>query len=302
MVTQAYDPADDGSIDRVLAFLTQSGELFDVLRIVDPVARKVLERVSAGAPPSPFPCRGFWSGEDTCRDCLSARAFRENRRLSRMLFHKGSMYLSTAIPFQTGGRGIVVEMLRDLTGSLVAASGDSIDAAELQVLFEQADHASSIDALTGLLDRNSVEVRLPRELDRAHSTRYPLSLILISLDGFTRLRSRHGDDFCDTLLRAVGDMLQKSMRLEQDWVARSGEESFLVVMRNTGNAGVQTVAERIRSRISRLDLPQAGMAVPVTASVAIHIEMPTSPTEGPLLPLLEKRVQTAGSEGGDRVV
>ena len=81
-------------------------------------------------------------------------------------------------------RRIVVELLRNLTGSLVAASGDSIDAVELQSLFDQADHASSMDALTGLLDRNSVDVRLPRELDRAHSTRYPLSLILISLDGF----------------------------------------------------------------------------------------------------------------------
>ena len=302
MATQAYDPADDGSIDRILAFMAQSGELFDVMRIVDPVARKVMERVSTGAEPSPFPCKGFWSGEDTCRDCLAARAFRENRRLSRMVFHKGSMYLSSAIPFQTGGRGIVVELLRNLTGSLVAASGDSIDATELQALFDQADHASSMDALTGLLDRNSVDVRLPRELERAHSTRYPLSLILISLDGFARLRSRHGDEFCDTLLRAVGEMLQKSMRVEQDWVARFSEDSFLVVMRNTGNAGVQTVAERIRGRISRLEIPQNGLSVSVTASVAIHIEMPTSPTEGPLLPLLEKKVQAAGSEGGDRVV
>jgi diguanylate cyclase (GGDEF)-like protein len=302
MSTKAYDPADEGSIDRVLAFMAQSGELFDVMRIVDPVARKVLERVSTGAAPSPFPCNGFWSGEDTCRDCLAARAFRENRRLSRMLFHKGTMYLSSAIPFQTGGRGIVVELLHNLTGNLVAASGDSIDATELQSLFDQADHASTIDALTGLLDRNSVEVRLPRELDRAHSTRYPLSLVLISIDGFARLRSRHGDAFCDAVLRVAGEMLQRSMRVEQDWVARSSENSFLVVMRNTGNAGVQTVAERIRGRITRLEIPKDGMTVPVTASVAIHIEVPTCPTEGLLLPLLEKKVLAAESEGGDRVV
>jgi len=295
------EPADRETVERFLGALTRSGEMYDLLRIVDPVARKVTENCASSAPP-PTRCQGFWSSGPACPDCLSSRAFRENRRFDRIEFHRGKIYQHVAVPLSMGGRGVVVELLKDLTGSLVTTGGSQVEAGELQALFDQIERGTSTDPLTGLLDRSSVDVRLPRELSRARSTRYPLSLLLVGVDGLLRIRTRCGDAVADEALLAVSGLLSASMRSEQDWVARTSDDAFLVVMRNTGHSGLHTVAERLRVRIGRIEVQHEGRLVPLSASLAVHIEMPTQPTQGPLLPILEKKVKEAGFEGGDRVV
>ncbi len=296
------EPADQETVDRVLGILAQGGEMYDVLRIVDPVAHKVTEHVADRATPPPYRCQGFWSPEPACPDCLTSRAFRENRRMNRIRFHKGRIYLNVAIPVPVGGRGVVVELLKDLTGSLVTMGGNNVEAGELQTLFDQIEMGASTDPLTGLLDRRTLDIRLPRELARARSTRYPLSLVLLSIDDLVPIRSRYGEVVADEAVLAVAELLKASMRSEQDWVARSADGMFLVVMRNTGHSGLHTVAERLRVRTGRIGIQHAGHSVPVSASLAVHIEMPTQPSNGPLLQILEKKVQEAGFAGGDRIV
>jgi two-component system, cell cycle response regulator len=301
MAAQSFEPEENGTIDRIIDLLDKKGELYDVLRVVDPVARRVTERVAEDGVAPPYPCRGFWSGEETCRNCLAAQAFRDNARLDRLEFHRGRIWLASAIPLQTGGKGIVVETLRDMTGTLVAQGGARIDAGELQALLDQVETGSTLDSSTGLLDRRAIDVRLPRELARARSTRYPLSLVLVAVDGYARLKARHGEAFATEAARLVGAALKTSMRSEQDWVARAAEETFLVVMRNTGHAGLRTVAERLRERVAALVAEKDGARESLTASFALHIEMPAQPTEGPILALLERKLLAAVLAGGDRI-
>ena len=301
MSTDSFDLEAADNVNYIMNLMAQSGDLFDIVRVVDPVAQKVNEHRNVEGTKYPNQCYGFWSEQSTCRDCISAKAFHGNRMMIKMEYHQNRVYMISAVPLQMEGRCVVVELIKNISESMPAVSGEPD---EMRALFDQADQFSIHDEPTGLYNRLFIDGQIPREISRARATRYPLSMLLVAIDDFPRLVSRYGAPMGDAVLRSMGEMLKNSMRKESDWVARYDGESFLVVMRNTPPEGAHTVAERLHARIGRAEFLFEEKKVPITASLAVYTDVPGP---GPYdmaspLPPLANRVYAAGIAGGNRVV
>ena len=128
-------------------------------------------------------------------------------------------------------------------------------------LYEQTKMLSLHDPLTGLANRNLMNVELDNEFARAKRTGGPFSLIMLDLDYFKNYNDKYGHATGDRLLVDIASLILQEVR-EVDLAARYGGEEFLLIMPDTDLEQARKVAERIRKATeSSTFLITAGSAV-----------------------------------------
>ena len=87
------------------------------------------------------------------------------------------------------------------------------------------------DTLTNLPNRLLFADRLEHSIDRSARHRESLALLLVDMDDFKLVNDSFGHDAGDKLIKAVGDLLSRSLR-RADTVARLGGDEFAVIVEN----------------------------------------------------------------------
>jgi diguanylate cyclase len=126
---------------------------------------------------------------------------------------------------------------------------------------------SSIDGLSGLLNRTNWEAVVAAEFQRCRRIGHPSALVMIDIDHFKAINDRHGHLVGDAVIRSIARILRGALRLH-DVPGRYGGEEFGVVLPGTDIQGATLLAERIRTRIESAVLHSA-TAARTTASLGV---------------------------------
>jgi diguanylate cyclase (GGDEF)-like protein len=132
-------------------------------------------------------------------------------------------------------------------------------------LFAEMEQQALTDALTGCYNRRSFDMQLERDLHLATRMRQPISLVMVDLDYFKSINDRAGHNTGDKALRLVAEVLRTELRAVDTGVRLGGDE-FAVILPQANREGALLVAERLRARIERLEVPGYGG---MTASLGI---------------------------------
>jgi diguanylate cyclase (GGDEF)-like protein len=82
----------------------------------------------------------------------------------------------------------------------------------------------------------------------------PLALLMIDLDNFKRCNDTNGHQTGDTLLKSVGDVIKKSIRITAyDEGFRCGGDEFAVLLHNFSPSGFVVVAERMQHEFDKVE-------------------------------------------------
>jgi diguanylate cyclase len=159
------------------------------------------------------------------------------------------------------------------------------------------------DVLTSLPNRHIFKEHLTHSLKRALRLGYSLSIMLIDIDHLRDINLRHGHEIGDTVLIEVAKILKSSVR-EIDMPARWGGEEMVAVLHETDAEGAAVVAERVRHRISTLEItdPKEGKPIKVTATLTVaSYPLHSSEPQGLLEAALEALI-TAKDKGCNTVL
>ncbi|MDQ3805387.1 MAG: sensor domain-containing diguanylate cyclase, partial [Acidobacteriota bacterium] len=121
-------------------------------------------------------------------------------------------------------------------------------------LFQQTQQMALTDALTGCFNRRFFEIQLERDLHLATRMRQPVSLIMLDIDHFKGVNDTHGHEAGDAALRQIASALREEVR-GVDTAARYGGEEFAIILPQANLEGALVVAERLRARIEREEMP-----------------------------------------------
>lgn len=152
------------------------------------------------------------------------------------------------------------------------------------------------DALTGLQDRHGFLGVLRRQVVFANDRKNILALIVLDIDGFSRLNATHGFEFGDHVLQHLAAQLRAVARTH-DYAARIGGDRFALLLPRVMNSGHAELAVQKLQRL--LDVPfQHGehqVRVGATVGVALCPQHATHPDY--LLRLAEKALASARDAG-----
>jgi len=146
---------------------------------------------------------------------------------------------------------------------------------ELEEACRTLEQVSRTDALTGLANRRSRDLRLAAEWDRAARIGSTLAVIAIDVDRFKRYNDTHGHAAGDRCLGAVAALLQDATRGAIDLACRHGGEEFMLILPDIDGHAAASTAERVRARIAAgTGDPALGLPERVTVSLGVALAVP----------------------------
>jgi diguanylate cyclase (GGDEF)-like protein/putative nucleotidyltransferase with HDIG domain len=95
--------------------------------------------------------------------------------------------------------------------------------------FEQTEHESHTDPLTGMPNRRSLDRQLEAGLARAIRSGTHGSVVVLDLDRLKEINDTYGHEAGDRALRVVGNVLRSTVR-QNDLCARFAGDEFIVVL------------------------------------------------------------------------
>lgn len=126
-----------------------------------------------------------------------------------------------------------------------------------------------IDEMTGLYNKVYFIERVRDDMLRSERYGWPLSLLVLSIDQFDKIRADYGPIIGDNIAVTVADMVRKFAR-NTDIVGREDIAKFAILLPGTAGAGAETIAERLHRRItSHLFSTKSGQPIQVTCSLGL---------------------------------
>lgn len=222
-----------------------------------------------------------------------------------------------SVPIKIEDRIIGVLNLSDKT------SGEVFNEEDLKLIQSFATHAAIVmernvfynkteelkkltitDHLTGLLNRRYLYERLKDEVARSERHGYPLSLLMLDLDGFKYCNDTFGHLFGDKTLKVIAETILNTVR-SMDIVARYGGDEFMVILPETAESLAIDIAERLRNNVAKkvvLTQDTAGTGPrTLTTSIGIACYPEHGETVELLLENVDKALYRAKNKGKNRI-
>lgn len=250
-------------------------KMYDVVRLIDPIRKRVIEYRSNGLEQTSEICYSYWVNGQICENCISMRAYREQKSFIKLEHSPEAVILVTALPIDSAREPVVLELFKNATDTMMIGSGEYNKG---EVLFNAVQDMSDMivrDELTSLYNRRFIDERLPADIVTAVTKQKPLSLIFIDIDNMKSTNDTFGHPAGDKLLKCASKIIQRSIRSETDWVARYGGDEFVVCLNNAGKEAAFRVCKQIENDFSKVVLSIEDVEITVKASLGA-ITMPKS--------------------------
>lgn len=172
------------------------------------------------------------------------------------------------IPLTLGERGMAIFAVKFGAGrpwthkdrSLFEAAARSVRTAQEHRDYLRAVEAAAFtDALTGLGNRRAFDRDLEASLNSARRHGYPVSVLMLDLDGLKQVNDTQGHERGDALLRGFARALHTTLRRE-DRIYRLGGDEYAAILEHTPSS--EGTFSAIRNRVAQAIAELRGSGFP----------------------------------------
>jgi diguanylate cyclase (GGDEF)-like protein len=174
----------------------------------------------------------------------------------------------------------------------------------LMINYRMADDLrklASTDALTGLLNRGSLEQAVGRMSALSATAGETHSIMMIDVDHFKNINDRYGHPAGDQVLRRLAVLMQAMIR-RGDHLGRYGGEEFCISLPSTGEAEAAAMAERLRQRYFDMRIEWGGQELRGSLSIGVADSRLAGAELSMLVTAADQALYQAKREGRNRVV
>lgn len=157
------------------------------------------------------------------------------------------------------------------------------------------------DALTGALNRRSLEQEAVRLSARCTRTGDSLAIMMIDVDHFKSINDRYGHQTGDEVLRRLAAVAQKTIRSD-DYFARYGGEEFCILLPSTIEKDAWILADRLRQIYAAMVMEFGGEILRSTISIGVADSTHAGLEFTALVAAADQAMYRAKQEGRNRVM
>ncbi|MBU0596100.1 sensor domain-containing diguanylate cyclase [Candidatus Bipolaricaulota bacterium] len=162
--------------------------------------------------------------------------------------------------------------VRDGEGTILSYEGTLQDITEEKLYEEKLVYMARHDPLTGLFNRHTLAEILEREVSRAQRYQHPIGVLMIDVNRFKEVNDRYGHALGDEVLKAVAEVLCRSVR-DSDVVVRYVGDEFLVLLIET-DGETDVVRERMIQDMAEASRTATLLDLPISLAIGTAHWMP----------------------------
>jgi diguanylate cyclase (GGDEF)-like protein/PAS domain S-box-containing protein len=156
------------------------------------------------------------------------------------------------------------------------------DISERKMMEEKLRWQATHDHLTGLYNRRYFESVLEREINTVNRTGIMSALVYLDMDRFKYVNDTAGHEVGDQLLVDLSQEVSKHLR-RHDVAARIGGDEFALILKNVDEGMAVSIADEIRTSLSKLRVHHDDKAYHVNASFGVAMMDTVNTTAGDVL-------------------
>ncbi|MCB0280870.1 MAG: diguanylate cyclase, partial [Calditrichaeota bacterium] len=182
---------------------------------------------------------------------------------------KGNLDIPITVVTQKDEVGKLAQMFNLMTEKLRQSQSKILAANKaMQQKNKLLEKLSITDGLTGLYNRNKLNLIIQDQLSRFQRNKRAFAVLMIDVDYFKELNDELGHVAGDEILATVAKCLMQSIR-SIDFAARYGGDEFIIIQTETTVNEAIITAERIQSKVSETHCKAANKTINVTLSIGI---------------------------------
>lgn len=224
-------------------------QLFDFYRIVQPATKIVYDYRDGILQSQGIHCYRALQRNSPCINCISSRSCRDQKSYVKLEYIEGKTYLFYAIPIQIGESHYALELLKDVTASMVVPntvySGDQ----KMVSVVHNFNTLAALDPLTGLYNKDYIL----QQLEMMIAGRAPEKRVfgaIVDIEQLKQTNDRYGVAAGDLVIKTIGTVLQTRMKELGYLTGRFAGDEFICICEHcdekTGMRACQELEERIR--------------------------------------------------------
>lgn len=245
-------------------------KLYDSVRIVDPLRKKLVVYTNQELKYLKFNCYSFWKSDVYCSNCVSMRAYNEDNTFVKIEYNKEKLFMVMASPINIDNDKYVIETLKDITNTGVVEDFNAKATEKVASIISGMNNIAIKDELTKIYNRRFINERIPVDILKSISLKRPLSIIMTDIDFFKSVNDNYGHLVGDFMLLEFASLLEGSIKKDNDWVARYGGEEFIIVLDNTDSNTAYDISEKIRKKVEEKTFECENNKINITSSFGIY--------------------------------
>lgn len=276
-------------------------KMYQVVRIVEPTTKKVFINEGDLSTYKDGFCYSFWENGSYCENCISTRARIENDVVYKLEYAPDKVFMVTAMPIKIEEKVIVIEMLKEVTDSMVIDTVDNRDKEVMKDYIMKINNMIVRDELTGVFNRRFLNERLPVEIVQSKIYQYPISIIISDIDYFREINNTYGHLEGDKKIKEYANILSNNIGGKKNWVARYGGDEFIMCLVDTGKEEGIKIANKLRNKVFKEMLPMEDNK-PISGSFGLYTLLPEDlKTAEELVEIVDFYLYKAKEEGRNRI-
>ena len=278
-------------------------ELFDIVRVIDAKTGRLYGLEDGKLVDKQTSCTEAFGTVERCKNCTSLRAQNTNEHVVKIEYLDGGIFLFMSVPIVINRRFLVVELIKNIKKSIAGDLGDKYKMSESLQLVANYNNTATTDALTGLMNRQFVDEKLPDILKTSHYMRRPVSLALVSVDSLLPEDDGDSKQANDLVLKELAGALMPHSRRGTDFAARYSYNRFLFCFTGAPIKICREISGRLCERLGKKPIRYSDGKRLVTVSIgtAESFEIET-PSQEALIAIAEQRQEQAAKMGKNIVV
>lgn len=244
-------------------------DLYDTVRIVEPIDKKVLGFKESEIESSDSNCYGFWERDHHCDNCISMKAHKKQETYLKIEHLNNKIYMILAMPIQIGNRKIVLELLKDIKEEGFFFQNTFTKDTDIYKLLKKRNLNIVKDSISGAYNRRFINERLPYDILKSKILEEPITLIMFDIDDFKDINKTYGHSYGNQVLKGCAQLLESKLD-KSDWLARYTADSFAICLKNKNLKEGEEKAEELRKAIGEHSFQYDNQVIKLTASAGVY--------------------------------